>query len=327
MRKTLQAGVNAFCGMGLNAFSDDDMFALHNATLDVLWNVGIKVTDKEAREIFLDNGCETIPNTQIIRIPPHVVEDALSSVPSMVLLAGRDPEKDYLISNKSIGFTNFGEGINVVNPHTGEYEPSSKKRLADATRICDALENITVVERALGADDVPVQVQSIHNGEAIFNNTTKHVVLGANCGYNYKTIVKLAAAAAGGIDNLRRRPTYTALACPNSPLTMNPDLAEVVIEGARLGMPINVGSMALAGGTSPVTLAGTLICHNAEDLSGIILGQLVNKGNPFIYGSSTTIMDLCHTTASVGCPEIAMLSAGVAALAQYYKMPSWVAGG
>lgn len=327
MIRTLQAGISNYCGMGLTLFSDDDLYAIHCATLDVLFNVGIKVTDTEAREIFLDNGAISVPNSDIIKFPANMVEDAIRSAPSTILLAGRDPAKDYLVYNRSIGFTNFGEGVKVVNPHTGVAEPSSKKRLKDATRICDALENITVYERALGADDVPVQVQSIHNGEAIFNNTTKHVFMGANCGYNYKQVVKMAAAISGGMENLRQRPIYTPLACPNSPLTMNPDLAEVVIGCAEARLPVNVISMALAGGTAPVTLAGTLVCHNAEVLCGLILDQLVGKGAPFIYGSSTTIMDLRFTTAAVGAPEISMLSAGVAKLAQFYQLPCFVAGG
>ena len=101
-----------------------------------------------------------------------MVEDAIKNAPSTLLLAGRVPENDYVIHNKTVAFTNFGEGVKVVNPHTRKAELSTKKHLADATRICDALENITVYERALGADDVPVEVQSIHNAEAIFNNTT-----------------------------------------------------------------------------------------------------------------------------------------------------------
>ena len=99
------------------------------------------------------------------------------------------------------------------------------------------------------------------------------------------------------------------------------------MEAARAGIPINVLSMALAGGTSPVTLAGTLVCHNAEVLSGLVLCQLVHQGNPFIYGSSTTMMDMRFTTAAVGASELGMLNAGVAQLAQFYKLPSFVAGG
>ena len=84
--------------------------------------------------------------------------------------------------------------------------------------------------------------------------------------------------------------------------------------------------MAMAGGSSPVTLAGTLVTHNAEVLAGITLAQLTERGAPVIYGSSTTAMDLRLARASVGSPECGMINAGVAQLARFYLLPSWVAG-
>ena len=99
------------------------------------------------------------------------------------------------------------------------------------------------------------------------------------------------------------------------------------MEFARAGVPINILSMALAGGTSPITLDGTLVVHNAEVLSGIVLAQLVNKGAPVIYGSSTSILDMKCATAPVGSPELGMINAGVANLAQFYNLPSYTAGG
>lgn len=327
MGKFLQAGINKFFGMGLQLLSEDDLYAIHCATLDVLQNTGVKVMSQEAQEFIAQGGATIDKETSMVRIPPHMVEDAIRSAPSTILLAGRKPDNDYLISNKSVAFTNFGEGIKVIDPFTRKAHNSTKKDLADATRMCDAMENISVYERALGADDVPVEVQSIHNAEAIFNNTTKHCFIGAGCGYNVKKIIEMAAVIAGGKDNLRKRPIYTPLCCPNSPLSLNVDTTEIIIESARAGIPVNVLSMALSGGTGPVTLAGTLVVHNAEVLAGLVLCQQVNKGNPFIYGSSTTMMDLRYTTAGVGAPELGIISAAVAKIAQYYLLPSFVAGG
>jgi trimethylamine--corrinoid protein Co-methyltransferase len=85
--------------------------------------------------------------------------------------------------------------------------------------------------------------------------------------------------------------------------------------------------MAMAGGSSPTHLAGTLVTHNAEVLGGLVLNQLTCKGAPFMYGSSTTAMDLRLGTAAVGTPECAMINAAVARLARYYSLPSFVAGG
>ncbi len=327
MAKFIQAGLTKFQGIGMQLFSDDDLYTIHSATLDVLQNCGVKVLSEEARDIYAAGGATVEADTCLVKIPPYMVEEAIASAPGTVLLAGRDPKNDYLVSNKSVAFTNFGEGTKVIDPFTRKSHASTKKDLADATRICDSLEHISVYERALGADDVPPEVQSIHNAEAIFNNTSKHCFIGAGCGYNVKKIIQMAAKIVGGMENLRKRPIYTPLCCPNSPLTLNPDMTEVIIETAKAGMPINVLSMALSGGTAPVTLAGTLVIHNAEVLSGLVLCQLVNKGNPFIYGSSTTMMDLRFTTAGVGAPELGKISAAVAKLAQYYLLPSFVAGG
>lgn len=323
----IQAGLNVQMGMGLNLFTDDDLYAIHCATLDVMMNVGIKVPCDEAKEIFAAGGAIIEKESNIVKFPAYIVEEAITSAPRTVLLAGRDPQNDYVIKNRSVAFTNFGEGVRVVDPTDRSVHNSTKKDLCDATRICDAMDQITVYERALGADDVAPAVQSIHNAEAIFNNTTKHCFIGANCGYNASKIIDMAAVIVGGKENLRKRPIYTPLCCPNSPLTLNPDTSEVIVAAATAGVPVNVLSMALSGGTTPVTLAGTLVCHNAEVLSGIILAQLVRKGTPVIYGSSTTMMDLRFTTAAVGAAELGMLNAAVAKLAQFYGFPSFVAGG
>jgi trimethylamine--corrinoid protein Co-methyltransferase len=98
------------------------------------------------------------------------------------------------------------------------------------------------------------------------------------------------------------------------------------MESARAGAAVNILSMAMAGGSSPVTLAGTLVTHNAEVLAGLTLAQLTRKGAKVVFGSSTTAMDLRLAAASVGSPECALISGAVAQLARFYLLPSWVAG-
>jgi trimethylamine--corrinoid protein Co-methyltransferase len=85
--------------------------------------------------------------------------------------------------------------------------------------------------------------------------------------------------------------------------------------------------MTMAGGSAPVTLAGTMVVLNAEVLGSLVLNQLASKGAPVIYGSSTCPFDLWQTTASVGSPECGMISAGVAQLARKYALPCFAAGG
>ena len=117
------------------------------------------------------------------------------------------------------------------------------------------------------------------------------------------------------------------ITCPVSPLRLVDSPCAVIITAARHNVPCTILSMAMSGGSAPVHLAGTLVSHNAEVLSGLTLSQLVRPGAPVIYGSSTTSLDLKTASATVGSPELAMISSAVAALARYYLLPSWVAGG
>jgi trimethylamine--corrinoid protein Co-methyltransferase len=313
-------------GLSLNVFTGDEVQDIHLATLEILERTGVFVEDEAARAVLADGGCDVDQGSGVVRIPPYVVEDAVRSAPSSVVLQGRTPDRDVVLEADRVGFTNFGEGIKVIDPRDGELREPTKDDVANATRLIDAMDNVDVVERPLGAHDAPPEVQPLHNAEAILSNTTKHMVIGPISGFLLGRIVEMGAAIAGGRDKLRARRLLSFITCPVSPLKLVRDTCEIIMGAAREGMPCTVLSMAMAGGSSPVTLAGTMVTHNAEVLAGITLSQLSERGAPVIYGSSTTAMDLRLAVASVGSPECAMISAGVAQLARFYLLPSWVAG-
>ncbi len=327
MARKFYAASNFIRGFGLNMFSDDELYSIHLATLEVLQKSGIKVESNEALEIFAAGGAFVDRNTHIVKFPPYLVEDAIHSAPSKIVLAGRNPKHDVVIEDKRVHYTNFGEGIMVIDPFTGEYRKSIKQDTANAALMCDALDEIDICLRAVAAHDVSPKVHPLHEVEACFNNTSKHVFTGGISGRQAEMIFDMAAAVAGGKDKLRERPVLSVNVCPTSPLQLTSHCTEAIIKCAEYGIACNILSMAMAGGSAPVTLGGTLVMHNAEVLAGIVLSQLTRKGSPVIYGSSTTIMDLKTTTAPVGAPELGMINAAVAKLAQYYLLPSWVAGG
>ena len=326
MKRNLHAGRRRSGGLGLDVFTHDEVQDIHLATLEVLQRTGVFVEDEEARAVFADGGCAVDGETRIVRIPPHVVEEAVRTAPARVTLAGRVPERDFVVEANRVGFTNFGEGIKVVDPRDGVLREPTKDDVANAARLIDAMDNVDVLERPLGAHEVPQEVAPLHNAEAILSNTTKHMFIGPISGFLLHRIVDMAAAVVGGRDALRRRPLVSFITCPVSPLKLVQDTCEIIMGAAREGMACNILSMAMAGGSSPVTLAGTLVTHNAEVLAGVTLSQLTETGSPVVYGSSTTAMDLRLAAASVGSPECALINAGVAQLARFYLLPSWVAG-
>jgi trimethylamine--corrinoid protein Co-methyltransferase len=313
--------------LSLNNLTDDELNDIHQATLEVLEKTGLFIETDEALEVFEGAGAQVDRQEKIVKIPAQLVEDAIESAPSKILLAGRDPKHDKVLEAGRVHFTNFSEGLVVVDPFNGERRAPLKADLANAAKLVDCLDEIDVCEKAVGSSDVPPEVLPLHNAEAMLTNTTKHCCVGPGSGYLLKKLVEMAGVISGGIKKFQERPILSFTTCPVSPLKLINECCEIIIEAAKTGSIINILSMAMAGGTSPVTLAGTLVTHNAEVLGGITLNQLVQKGVPVIYGSSTTAMDLKIGAASVGTPECAIISGAVARLARYYALPSYVAGG
>jgi trimethylamine--corrinoid protein Co-methyltransferase len=327
MISRLQAGYSKLEGFGLRMFAADELEEIHLATLDVLQNVGVQVFCDEALNILENGGACVNHESKKARIPPYLVEDTIRSAPSTILLAGRTPEYDVTLQARRVGFTCFGAGVMIVDPYTGELRESNKQDVATTALVCDAMEHVDIYSSAVVARDVPNKAIDLHEAEAFLTNTSKHCQhIDLTGGKGAKNFFEMAAAIVGGADKLRERPLVSAMVCPTTPLQLHTHTSEIIIECARSGIPVNILSMAMSGATAPVTLAGTLVTHNAEVLAGIVLHQLTCKGAPVIYGSSTTTFDLKYATAPMGSPELGMISAAVAELARYYLLPSYVAG-
>ena len=327
MKRNLDASGYTNRGMSLNVFSEADIDDIHYATLEVLETTGVYVEDKPARDVFADGGCHVNHETGMVKIPGHIVEDAIRTCPPVSILCGRDPEKDLVLGGGRVNFCNFDEGIAIIDGETGESRLPVLKDVAEAARLVDALSDIDSYESAVGATDVPPETGCLHNTATALNNTTKPVGSAPLNGFDAAKLMEIGKAVIeGDDDDFRERPLIGMGCCTVSPLKLPRDATEVILFTARKGLPNTILSMAMSGGSAPITMAGTLVLHNAEVLSGITLAQLAARGAPCTYGSSTTGMDMRIAAAAVGCPELAKISAGVAQLARQYRLPSFVAG-
>ena len=327
MIRSIKAGKRQHGGYSFSVFSDDELDDIHLASLEVLEQTGFFFEDPQALEILHGGGATVDGKNKIVKFPPHLVEDAVRSSPPKLVLGGRHPKHDVVLENGRIAFSNFGGAVNLVDPYTGEVRRSTKADLAASTLLVDYLEDLVLYKGALNASDVPQEVLRVHHAEAMFSNTTKPIYMSAANRAQIRIIIDMAATVVGGKDRLKERPILIFSACPVSPLRLIETACETIMECARSRIPVSITSMAMAGATAPVTLAGTLVVHNAQVLAAVVLHQLTGKGAPILYGSVTTSMDLRFSIAPIGGPEISKISAAVAQLARYYQLPSNVAGG
>lgn len=319
-------------GVQLELFSEDDLRAIHYASMEVFLNPGVQVSDPEARAIFKEGGCEVDEASQIVKIPEYVVNRALFDAPSRFMLYGRDKKNTMEQEHKGkVHYIPFGTGVKMCNyVAPGKYQTvdSVEQDIADTAKVCDYLDEFSYMALTVSARDWAGKgAQDVHETLTPLMNTTKHFhhidPVGENVEY-YKGIVD--AYYGGDSEAARKRPIMSMLVCPTSPLELSVNACQVIMKGARFGMPVNVLSMAMSGGSSPVFRAGTLVTHNAEVLAGIVLAQLVQPGAEVWYGSSTTTFDLRKGTAPVGAPELGIISAAVGKMGQFYGLPTYVAG-
>ena len=326
------AGTNRLDGIGFELFTIDELKDIHAATMEILMNPGIKVDNDDAIKIFKEGGCIVDEKTRIVKIPEYVVRKALQTAPSRFTLWGRNKKYNTVMEcGKKVHWTCFGTGVNVtkyISDTKYKTVDSSEQDIVEIAKLCDWAEEIDYFSLPVAAREYAGKgAQDVHELFTSISSTEKHFNHIDPVGPNLDVYWNILKAYYGGDeDEARDKPLLSMAVCPTCPLELSYESCISFMKGANYGIPINSISMAMSAATSPIYLAGTLITHNAEVLSGIVLSQLTCPGAPNFYGSSTTIFDIKKATAPVGAPELAIISASVAKLGQFYGLPTFVAG-
>jgi trimethylamine--corrinoid protein Co-methyltransferase len=302
--------------------------------LDILENAGATFLTPRAQEAFAKAGATVNTRTGNVKIPPSLVKETLSECPKEFWLYGRNPKHNLLIGGKNQYMTTGGEYPYILDLESGSRRLAVFGDLPSIITVTDALENISVGGSYMVApSDLPEEHRHIERGALHYKHTTKTThwdtegYIGNSGELGSTHNLELAAVIAGGSDELRKKPLGTASICPSSPLIFDVGLTDDAINFARHGVPILIEPMDNTGATSPNTLAGSLVQTNATVLAGIALIQLINPGNPIVYGSIPVSLELRTGIGAAGCPETAIRCAGGAQMASYYGVPSAMSGG
>jgi len=309
-------------GKRLTFLSNDELQRIHETTVEVLENVGIKSFSDSITKVFADAGAEVDPKNKIVKIPENIVKEALKKAPKRFILCGRNPKNDIIIDNERIYFGMGGTPTPYIRDiETGEFRRPTRKDFADATRLGDALPNMSFLMTIAGAFDVPYELEYLYEYEILFNNTEKPIVYPAPGAEIAKYALKMASIVAGGEEELRKRPILSLYGEPPPPLMIT-ETDENLIEYARLGIPIALGPTAMAGSTGPITLAGAAIISNAGSLTAISLVQLINPGSPILYACWVAATDPRTGRHAYGSPEFAFSTSVInSQMAHYYGLP------
>jgi trimethylamine--corrinoid protein Co-methyltransferase len=302
-----------------------DVARIHEESLDLLERVGVVYNTPRALRVLEAHGATVDDARTWASLPRELVERAIEQAPRTVRLCARDPARDVLLDGRRPHHTTDSQGTQAIDLETGERRDSTLADLQRGLLFADALDRVEIVNVMVAAGDVPSHLRTVRHFATAFRQTSKHVRTGVLNAAQVPFIVEMARAACGVCEDEPFRPIFSVVDCTISPLMHDGPMTEACIALAGLGVPIMVYPMPLAGGTAPVTLAGTMLLHNVEFLSGLVLFQAVKPGTPVIYGTGASQLDMQTGRYGAG-PDGQRLQLGLREMARFYNLPVNLAG-
>jgi trimethylamine--corrinoid protein Co-methyltransferase len=306
--------------------SEDQIRLLYRAALEVLARTGVRVCDPEGLDLMRQAGAEVTDGDRA-RLPATAVERALAQCPSTVRMVGRDPRNICLLERNAV---HFGSGSDCPfrwDRETGERTRWTPTHIRDAARLADALPKLDF-HMSLGLTaGVPRMTYDRHQFLAMLEGTTKPLVQTAIDRDGLRDQYEMACLVRGSEEAHALAPLLTLYAEPTSPLTHTSAAVQKLLFAAEKRIPTVYTSCNIAGATSPITGAGTLVLSLAESLSGIVMSQQKSPGAPVIIGGVASIMDMRTMVYSYGAPELSLFQVGLTEVCRWLGLPVFSTAG
>jgi trimethylamine--corrinoid protein Co-methyltransferase len=321
----MDANYHAYQTPQFRVLSDQQIEKVYQATLECLNRTGVNVLNAEARDLLAAAGARV--DGVRVRIPPHIVQDAVAASPRSFTLWGRDgqhrapatgalqivPDRVY-----------FGPGPTCtyfVDPQTGERRKSRRGDPGMVALVCDALDNIDYCMGLALIDDVSHRLAPVYEFAEMIAHTGKPVLPWAYSLDNVSDIYQIALAVAGSVEAFRERPSFALFSTFQAPLQHTDDELANVLWAAGRDIPIIYLGGGTAGATAPVTGAGLFVVYLAGALSGLSIIQLKKRGAPVCIGGVPQPMDLRTGRPAYGGPEMSLYGAALSDISRYLGVP------
>jgi trimethylamine--corrinoid protein Co-methyltransferase len=307
--------------------SQAEIDSIHQATVRVLNEVGVRIFHAGVLDRLAAAGAVVDRNAQVVRIGERLLTDSLVKAGKSYILYGRDGTRTARFG--------YGDLVTISSPGQHAWIDSLQKTrrapTSEDTRqailVGDALEHITIVGAMTQPADIPTPIRDVWLTAQLVKNTQKPTRCWIADGRSAPYVLEIYKTVAGGEQQLRERPQIEAFVEPISPLQMPATGMEILLEFARLGLPVSFGPMVQAGATGPATLGGTLVQENAENLAALVVTQVLSPGTPVMYGGIPHIMDMRTSLISFASPEQGLMAAAMAQIAKSYGLPVYVNAG
>jgi trimethylamine--corrinoid protein Co-methyltransferase len=301
--------------------SADERELLVEEAIAVLGTVGVRIEGSARLDELREAGATVDAGSHVVRFGADVVHAAVEACPRSFIIGGATPDDDLLVEEGAPSrFCPSGCGAFTLDMDSGERRPSTLEDLRLATAVFDELPQIDTVWTTVAANDVVSEHRELIEYGTVLLETAKHVIF-VESPNDAAPLRDLAEALAGSLGSFARRPRFSTLLTVASPLQIDGRLLDVHAAGAALGAPVFVYTVPMAGGTSPITPAGTMVATLAEFLAAACALQALTPGARLVMGASPTVLDMRTGAISYGACETGLMAAACTEVAHSLGIP------
>jgi trimethylamine--corrinoid protein Co-methyltransferase len=292
---------------------------IHEMSMKIMEKTGMLFHHEDAVKILKENGIRMEGNVA------YFTEEQLMywvhKAPSNIDIFAKDPQYNVTLGGHN-SVSAPSSGSPQVSDQTGKKRMATMEDYVKLTKLYEANPKYKINGGIIVfPGDTPVENTCLLMHFAAFTHSNKTLMTGTGNYAEIEALMQMGIAASGSREEFEAHPRMLTIINANTPLQLDFKMTETLLTFAKYKQPCVVASAAMAGTTSPITLAGTIAMTNVEILTTIALAQMFNPGCPVIYGSQTTTADLRNGSIAIGAPEGALCYSYCAQLAKFYGLP------
>ena len=304
----------------IRAVSDDELEAIHLASLRVLRETGIDFLDDTARRQLAEAGADVDGNR--VRFDAELIAQLISTAPAQFTLHGREPCRDLILGGDHIVYTSVasppfvtGLGRDRRNGNREDY-----RNLIKMGQVLNAVH--TVAGYPVEPMDLHPSVRHLHATHDMLTLSDKFTFVYSLSRQRNQDAIEMVRIARG-IDEatINQETSIFSVINASTPLRYDTVMLHGIQEMSSRNQLIVITPFTLAGAMAPVTIAGALVLQNAEALAGIAYTQVVRPGAPVSYGGFTSNVDMRSGSPAFGTPEYWKACLVGGQLARRYGIP------
>ena len=242
---------------------------------------GMRFFEQEALDLFRKAGAD-VSEGNLVRVPPHLVEWAVRTAPKNITLFDQRGRRAMALGGYRSYFGPGSDCSYIYDLDTGQRRKAVLQDTVDAVRLVDALPNLDFVMSMFLPSDVPEERYERQQMAVMLQESTKPIVFVGMEASSTVYAVEMAAAVAGGLEQLQRYPFVVNYVNVVSAFKHNEASVRRLLYAAERNLPTIYAPSKARGTMAPITVAGALALGNAGQLAGLVLSQLKREGSPFL---------------------------------------------